>query len=195
MPRPLQAPISRNRHTEPIDGRRQRMGDHGIENQLAEIHPSSFGWALACCGWNRQEAEEVLQTSYLKAIDGRARFNGYSSTRTWFFAVVRKTALEQRRYRAVRHGAIGRWLQGIPAPEPVATPESLSGQAEEHERLREKLMRLSPRQREVLHLVFYQDLTIEDAAHVLGISVGSARTHYERGKAQLRKLLTEAGKP
>jgi RNA polymerase sigma-70 factor (ECF subfamily) len=48
---------------------------------------------------------------------------------------------------------------------------------------------LSPRQREVLHLVFYQDLTIAAAADVLGVSVGAARVHYERGKAQLRRLL------
>ena len=190
---PLQALIDRNRHGEPDDGDRQRMDGNGIQDELAQIHPSSYGWALACCGWNHQEAEDVLQTSYLKAIDGRARFNGHSSTRTWFFAVVRKTALEQRRYRAVRHGALGRWLRGVPAPEPVATPETLSGQAEEHEHLRDMLGRLSSRQREVLHLVFYQDLTIEDAAHVLSISVGSARTHYQRGKVQLRKLLTEAG--
>ena len=190
---PLQALIDRNRHGEPDDGDRQRMDGNRIQDELAQIHPSSYGWALACCGWNHQEAEDVLQTSYLKAIEGRARFNGHSSTRTWFFAVVRKTALEQRRYRAVRHGALGRWLRGVPAPEPVATPETLSGQAEEHEHLRDMLGRLSSRQREVLHLVFYQDLTIEDAAHVLSISVGSARTHYQRGKVQLRKLLTEAG--
>ena len=193
MPGPLQALIDRNRHGEPDDGDRQRMDGNGIQDELAQIHPSSYGWALACCGWNHQEAEDVLQTSYLKAIEGRARFNGHSSTRTWFFAVVRKTALEQRRYRAVRYGALGRWLRGVPAPEPVATPETLSGQAEQHEHLRDMLGRLSSRQREVLHLVFYQDLTIENAAHVLSISVGSARTHYQRGKAQLRKLLTEAG--
>jgi RNA polymerase sigma factor (sigma-70 family) len=192
MPSPLQALTSRNRHRTPDDGERQSMDGNGIQNELAQLHPSSYGWALACCGWNRHEAEEVLQTSYLKAIEGRARFNGHSSTRTWFFAVVRTTALEQRRYRAVRYGALGRWLRGTPTPEPVATPEALSGQAEQHERLRKLLQRLSTRQREILHLVFYQDLTIEDAAHVLSISVGSARTHYQRGKAQLRKLLTEA---
>ena len=45
----------------------------------------------------------------------------------------------------------------------------------------------------MLHLVFYQDLTIADAAEILGVSVGSARTHYERGKAQLRRLLGENG--
>jgi RNA polymerase sigma-70 factor (ECF subfamily) len=51
------------------------------------------------------------------------------------------------------------------------------------------LDRLSSRQRDVLHLVFYQNLTIAAAADVLGVSVGAARVHYERGKAQLRRLL------
>ena len=52
---------------------------------------------------------------------------------------------------------------------------------------------LSARQRDVLHLVFYQELTIAAAAEVLGISVGSARAHYERGKANLRRILGDNG--
>jgi RNA polymerase sigma-70 factor (ECF subfamily) len=48
---------------------------------------------------------------------------------------------------------------------------------------------LSVRQREVLHLVFYQDLTIGEAAEVLNLNLGTARTHFERGKRQLRKML------
>ena len=168
-----------------IDGV-EDVASSGIEAQLEAFHPASFGWALACCGFDRQEAEDVLQTAYLKAIDGRARFNGHSSTRTWFFSVVRLTAIEQRRYRTVRRLALLRWIQGAPVPRSFPTPEDVSGGEEEQRRLRACLGRLSPRQRELLHLVFYQELTIEDAAHVLGISVGSARTHYERGKAQLR---------
>jgi RNA polymerase sigma factor (sigma-70 family) len=57
-------------------------------------------------------------------------------------------------------------------------------------RLRQTLASLSRRQQEVLHLVFYQQLTIEEAAQVLGLPVGTARTHYERGKVRLRQLLS-----
>ena len=51
------------------------------------------------------------------------------------------------------------------------------------------LARLSARQREVLHLVFYEGVSIAEAAEVLQIGVGSARQHYERGKRHLRRIL------
>jgi DNA-directed RNA polymerase specialized sigma24 family protein len=48
---------------------------------------------------------------------------------------------------------------------------------------------LPSRQRDVLHLVFYQEMTVEEAADVLGVSVGTARTHFARGKGRLREIL------
>ncbi|HEX4561957.1 MAG TPA: sigma-70 family RNA polymerase sigma factor, partial [Gemmatimonadales bacterium] len=71
------------------------------------------------------------------------------------------------------------------------TDECLERQ-ERRGQLAKALERLSRRQREVLLLVFYHEHTIEEAAAVLEIGVGSARTHYERGKARLRELLKEA---
>src|SRR4029077_6001062 len=63
-----------------------------LEVELERLHPAAFGWALACSGGDRSAAEYALQASYLKILDGRARFDGRASFRTWLFAVVRYTA-------------------------------------------------------------------------------------------------------
>jgi RNA polymerase sigma-70 factor (ECF subfamily) len=142
---------------------------------------------MTCCQRDRDEAEDVLHTSYLKVLDGRARFASRSSFRTWLFGVIRRTAAEHRRWRALRR------FRSAPLAEhadPSPDAATAVGHTETAARLVAALATLTARQRELLHLVFYQDLTIAEAADVLGISIGTARTHYDRGKARLRELLT-----
>ena len=157
-----------------------------LEADLARHHRAAFGWALACCRWDRWEAEDVLQAAYLKVVDGRARFERRSAFRTWLFGVIRRTAAEERRRRA-----LGRFLplSRFNGRDPGPSPDERVARAEATARLVAALRRLPARQRELLHLVFYQDLSIAEAAGVLGVSVGTARTHYERGKRGLRRLL------
>lgn len=158
-----------------------------VEAELERHHPDCFAWAMACCGRDRTEAEDVLQTSYLKVLDGRATFAGRSSFKTWLFGVIRRTASEHRRWRALRRFRSGS-LDGRVDPSPDAA--TAVGNSESAARLVCAVATLPARQRELLHLVFYQDLTIAEAASVLGVSLGTARTHYERGKQRLRQLLT-----
>jgi RNA polymerase sigma factor (sigma-70 family) len=157
--------------------------------QLETNHSASFAWALNCCGYNRAEAEDVLQTVYLKVLDGRAIYNGRAAFRTWLFSVIRNTAASQRRWSALRRLRLVTFDQGVHDRAPGSDPAESLHRSECSARLRWALGFLPRRQREVLHLVFYQDLTVADAAMVVGISVGSARTHYERGKTRLRQLM------
>jgi RNA polymerase sigma-70 factor, ECF subfamily len=167
------------------------MNQTDFRCELERLHPASFGWALWCCDHRREEAEEVLQTAYLKVLEEKASFDGNSSLRTWFFSVIRRTAWEQRRRRWLRDQILGRWLTRQPAPSPAPDPEATASGSENGRALRKALAGLPARQREVLHLVFYQDLTVEEASGILSVSLGTARTHFERGKAKLRQILAQ----
>src|SRR6267142_653248 len=161
-----------------------------LKAELERLHRSSFGWALSCCRRDHAEAEEVLQTVYLKILEGKARYRGESNLKTWLFAVIRKTAITEQRKGLLR------LLKSIAASNPspernffAAEPAAAFERSEALKEFQRALKRLPARQREVLHLVFYEDLSLREAADVIGVSIGSARQHYERGKKRLRVSL------
>lgn len=175
--------------------RRHRVNDwpgdeNTLRSRLEAHHAESWSWALACCRGDRAEAEDALHLTYHKILDGRARFDGRSSFKTWLFGVVRLTALDQRR------GVWRRWLRFAPlsaAEDHADTGPSVPDRLAADQRcaeLRDALGGLAPRQAEVLRLVFYHELTLDEAAAVMGVSPGTARTHYERGKERLRARLS-----
>ncbi|MCM3874869.1 MAG: RNA polymerase sigma factor [Thermoanaerobaculia bacterium] len=163
------------------------MDREELEGELEKLHKASYAWSLSCCRGDREEAEDVLQESYLKTLDGRARFAGGSSFKTFLFGVVRRTAAERRRRAWLHRVSLATWSRG-----PVGEPHPPRDAEVRSARLEGALARLSARQRETLDLVFGHDLTIEEAARALGISTGSARQHYDRGKKRLRKTLGES---
>ena len=159
-----------------------------LKAELEKLHPASFGWALSCCRQNRSDAEEVLQTVYLKILQGKALYRGESKLQTWLFAVIRKTAISERRKQLLRS------LSSFVSPGADGSEiESDFERSEMQRRFQEALAQLPARQRETLHLVFYQDLSLSEAAEVMNVSVGSARRHYERGKKRLREALDREG--
>lgn len=155
-----------------------------IEGELERLHPAAFAWALACSGRDREEAQDVLQASYLKVLGGRARFRGQSAFKTFLFGVIRRTASEERRRKAVRAVLLRKWGRVGSADSPGQAPE-------ERMAVLAALARLARRQREVLELVFYMGMTVDEAGEVLAISAGSARLHYDRGKKRLFQELRE----
>ncbi|MEW6683819.1 MAG: RNA polymerase sigma factor [Nitrospirota bacterium] len=162
------------------------MEDGDLRAHLERLHPDSVGWARACCARDALEAETVLQTAYVKILDHRARFDGRASFKTWVFAVIRKTALDERRRALVRRF----WSAaqaGAAAPPIYASDADRAVYCDELRGLfRRALAELPSRQREALHLVFYHEMSLQEAAEVMGVSIGAVRQHYDRGKKRLR---------
>lgn len=168
------------------------MDDESLRNMMEQNHVSAFGWALYCCGGDREEAEEVLHSAYVQILEkGLQAFKGNSSFKTWLFSIIKNTA-KRRRFQVTQQL---RKLQGLIFKPPAAARgvEACLRESESRNRILDLLGNLSQRQRQVLQLVFYHDMTLEEAAAVMEVSVGSARTHYSRGKDRLREEMRKAG--
>lgn len=163
-----------------------------LRAQLEKHHCEGYGWALCCCHRDPLEAENVLQAVYVKVLDGKARFDGKSTFKTWLFAVIRMTAADERRRK------IFQWRRWAPVEKGdlqvtmKERPDEEIYRSELQILVRRALADLPRRQREVSQLVFYHELTLEEAAEVMGVSIGSVRTHYDRGKKRLRQWMEEA---
>lgn len=160
-----------------------------LEQQLEQLHGESWGWALACCGRDRELAEDVLQSAYLRILTRPTTFAGESSLRTWVFGVIRLTAREQMRREWFWNRRSADATMGIGVIDSRTGADEAVEASERRDELLRALATLSQRQKEVLQLVFYHDMTIEDAAKIMRISLGAARTHYERGKKSLARKL------
>ncbi len=166
------------------------MTEDELAEQISRFHKESFGWALSLCEWDEAAAEDILQTAYARTFSGKASFGGRSSFRTWLFGVIRRVSQEEgrRRFRD-RSRLTDLGLVGNYVSEERESPVGQLIRSEESAALLAALAQLPPRQREVLHLVFYEDMSVSDASEVMAISVGSARTHYDRGKKKMRSIL------
>lgn len=169
---------------------------HGVALEPAQLrarleahHRDGYAWALSLCAYDRVEAENVLQSAYVKILDGRAVFGGRSSFRTWLFGVIRVTSAQERRRswflrrRLVYDEAA---MEGVACENDPTEPIYRNEMRRHVERA---LATLPRRQREVLALVFEHELTLEQAAEVMDVSPGSVRQHYDRAKRRMRQWL------
>jgi RNA polymerase sigma-70 factor (ECF subfamily) len=168
------------------------MGEASRAAELASRHHGSlFRWAEALARWNREEAMEIVQQTYLEVLEGRANLAGADDPKAFLFGVARRVAASRRRRRSIWGRILRVDLAHQPAPEAPPDPENATAAEERSARVRKALAELEGRQLQMVTLVFVEGLTIEESAHVLGISLGTARTHYHRAKQRLARLLEE----
>jgi len=174
--------------------RLSNTGKYNMPNyreMLERHHKEAYSWALKCCNYNIENTQETMQNTYLKILDGKAKYNKKSTFKTWLFSIIRNTAADMNRTQSrdklfvMNPGELSDNFNIT-----VAIEEKIEHK-ETKQLLHKALEILSKKQQEILRLVFYHDMSIVDAATIMEVSVGSARTHYERGKQHLRKLLIQ----
>ncbi len=127
-----------------------------------------------------------MQEAYVAVLSGAARFDNKSSLKTFLFGVVQNLARSRFRQIATRMRLVTTYAAG-------AEDDGLhAGPADDREirQVWRAVEALPARQRDVTELVFCRDMTIEEAAEVMGVSVGTGRVHYDRAKKALADKLS-----
>src|ERR1043166_4623933 len=140
------------------------MDESELRAELERLHAASYGWALACCSREPQEAEDVLQTVYWKILAGKARYDGRAEVKTWLFAVIRRTAADAVRKKTLRRLLMLDYEREAVSDQASRSSDATIERSEMQPLFQNALAALPPRQQQVLELVFYHELTIEQAA-------------------------------
>ena len=153
------------------------MDKQQLGKLLEDSHREAYLWSRQCCRYDDDLAREILQAVYLKIFEGRARYNGKSTFRTWLFAVIRYTAIDCLK-KADLYSDLD---EALAVPEEPSPDDDTDYQA--------MLQLLPEQQAHVLLLAFYHNMTLEAISVVMEIGIGTVRTHYERGKKKLKELI------
>jgi len=143
---------------------------------------------------NREDAEDALQDSLLRAFLHIQEFDGRSSFATWLTRIaINSSLMILRKKRATQQvsvdnlGEVFSKIRNEQAAPRSANPESLYARGEEDQILRGAIRDLRPSIRQVLELQQLQENSIKDTAKILGISAGTAKTRLFHAKIALRK--------
>jgi RNA polymerase sigma-70 factor, ECF subfamily len=151
---------------------------------------------------NQQDAEEVTQDAFIRAHRGLAKFRGDSAFSTWLYQIA--TNLARNRYwywwrrkrdKSVSLDApIGQandlTLSDV-IPAEVESPDDITVTQEFVERIGKGMDRLSSKHREILVLRNVKNMSYEEIAAILGISVGTVKSRIARARESLRSKLGE----
>lgn len=152
--------------------------DHSnrLEALIDKHEDTLYRAALAILG-DPQEAEDVVQETFLRYLEKRPEFRDSGHERAWLLKVTANRCKSILRTRK-RHPAV-ELLDVYPAPD------------NDCRELMEAILALPPSQRAAVHLHYYEGYTSEEIGAILGRRPGTVRAHLSRARDALRRYLTE----
>ena len=163
-------------------------GDPDAFDTLVRRHRQRM-WAVALRTLgDPEEAADAVQDACLSAFRSAAGFRGDARVTTWLHRIVVNACLDRLRRRAVR--------RTVTFPEQApADPRDLIAERETVLDVERALAGLPDEQRLALVLVTVQGLSVEEAAHVLGVPAGTVKSRCARGRARLAVSLGHLRNP
>jgi RNA polymerase sigma-70 factor (ECF subfamily) len=169
---------------------RARQGDGEAFRALVEQHSRrAFQLAFRLTG-NEQDAEDVVQESFLRAYRQLGRFEARASFATWLYRIVANCAVDVMRTRQATHQRASERLdESAPVAADAPDPERLAESAELKRRVGAALADLSPLERAAFALRHHEGRSIDEICRALGLGTSAAKHAVFRAVKKLRIAL------
>ncbi len=138
-------------------------------------------------GGSAQDAEDVVQETFVAALKAIHRFKGDSKLRTWLFSIAAHKAIDHRR-RTSRHVEVSTHEMMLPLPAEQLLPEQAVERFEVRQAVRQALLQLPPHYRTALILKYVEEMPVREMAVVMKRSIKSVESVLVRARRLLAQI-------
>jgi RNA polymerase sigma-70 factor (ECF subfamily) len=178
--------------------RRVQMGDSEAFRSLILAYQNRIAAALARMAGPAFDPEELAHEVFVRVWKSAHRYEPSARLSTWLLTIARNLFLNELRYRT-RHPTVsmnasaeeGNSHFDAPAVPAALHPDAALIERELQEAIDAALQKLPENQRTAIVLRRYEDLSYEEIAVLLGVSVGSVKSLLFRARTTLRELLAD----
>ena len=166
---------------------RWRAGDDRAATALVERHAQALA-RFAVASGERNDVDELVQDTFVRAFNSLEGFRGDSSFRTWLFTIQRRLLVDRK--RAERRRKDRDEVQEDDAATEYDALDTVVAD-ETQRRLQKAIAKLSPTQKEVFTLRVSEGLSYKEIAEAVGTTEGAARVHYHNAMRAVKEFLDE----
>ncbi len=139
--------------------------------------------------WNT--AQDISQEVFIAVYHSIDTFEGASSYKTWIYKITANKCKDYLRTSYFKRTVFGIKQETSKTQSTEYSTESIVVEKENDSQLYNAVLTLSVKYREVIILYYYEELSSEEIAELLGISSSTVRTRLERGRRKLQQVLEE----
>lgn len=161
--------------------------DQRAYTELVNRHQSALRYSMRqLTDWNEALADDLTQDALIQAFKELHRFRGQAKFSSWLYRIGYNTFLQYVRKKQLNTEPIeDQPLQDQHAEQAMSESEDSAL----HKKVAKLLAMLDPERRSVLHLFLHRQHTQQEISDIMGIPLGTVKTHINRGRQALQSGL------
>jgi RNA polymerase sigma factor (sigma-70 family) len=157
---------------------------------LMRTYQQRVYWHIRKMVIDHDEADELVQQTFIRAWQGLSRFRGDAALFTWLYRIASNVALthlakQRKRFFLPIHDITAELEQKLTTSITHESAESMEV------RLQKAILRLPDKQRLVFNMRYYDDLSYEQISAIVGTSVGALKASYHHAQKKVEEFLKQ----